>query len=110
MELSTEEQEMRQEQRQQMFGRPDAGPPAGLLEVPPGLATASGGGNGLDSTFDLSHELRTSLAVVTLISGNLDRLYERRKMIRDLRQHTHRLNSVVGDLLTLPGDCDPHPI
>ena len=43
---------------------------------------------------DIAHALRTRLAVITLLSGNLDMLYERledekrRKMIRDLRLHT----------------------
>jgi len=56
---------------------------------------------------DLSHELRTSLAIITLISGNLDLLYERledherKKMIRDIRKHTQKLNDLVGDVLTL---------
>jgi len=113
MELDAEEKEMRQENRRQMFVRQEARPPAGLLGVSPSIVAVLDGEGSLDSTFDLSHELRTSLAVVTLVSGNLDRLYERlddgqrRKMIRDIRQHMHKLNSVIGDLLTLPNDCDP---
>lgn len=53
----------------------------------------------------LSHELRTSLAIITLLCGNLDRLYERlnekdrRAIIRNLRKHTHKLNALVGDVL-----------
>ena len=113
MEPSTEEKEMRQEPKSQLLVRHDVPPPAGLLNVSPGFAAALEGGRVLDSAFDLSHELRTSLAVVTLVSGNLDRLYERlddgqrRKMIRDIRQHMRKLNNVIGDLLTLPSDCDP---
>ena len=91
----------------------DGGPPVGLLNVPPGTNGSLGGNGSDDPAFDLSHELRTSLAVITLISGNLDRLYERlddgqrRKMIQDLRKHTHKLNGVIGDILTLPAECDP---
>lgn len=113
MELATEEKEMRQERRQQIFVRQDAGPPAGLLNVPPSVAAVLEGKGSPDPAFDLAHELRTSLAVVTLASGNLDRLYERlddgqrRKMIRDIRQHMHKLNSAIGDLLAMPNDCDP---
>jgi signal transduction histidine kinase len=67
-----------------------------------------GGVDGLvDLPFDLSHELRTSLAVLTLLCGNLDRLYERlgdeerRTMIQKMRKHTQRLNELVGDVLAL---------
>lgn len=54
---------------------------------------------------DISHALRTQLAVITLLSGNLDLLYERlddeerHAMIKDLRQHTHELNDLARDLL-----------
>lgn len=103
----TEEKEMQQKFNPRLPLHQDGGPPAGLLSIPPG-------GNGsINEAFDISHELRTSLAVITLISGNLDRLYERlddgqrRKMIQDIRKHTHRLNSVISDILTLPADCDP---
>lgn len=43
---------------------------------------------------NVSHELRTPLSIITLLSGNLDTLYDRlapakrRKMIRDIREHT----------------------
>jgi light-regulated signal transduction histidine kinase (bacteriophytochrome) len=59
---------------------------------------------------DISHEVRTSLAIITLLSGNLDLLYERmdeekrRKMIRDIRKHTRRLNHLIGDVLSLCND------
>jgi signal transduction histidine kinase len=58
-----------------------------------------------DATADLSHELRTSLAIITLLCGNLDRLYERlgdderRRMIQRLRHQMQRLNELVGDVL-----------
>ncbi|MGD8518285.1 MAG: hypothetical protein PVG54_15075 [Anaerolineae bacterium] len=59
---------------------------------------------------DLAHELRTSLAALTLLSGNLDLLYDRlddvrrRKMIRDMRRHMHRLNTLVGNILEFDED------
>lgn len=54
---------------------------------------------------EFHHELRTQLAAITLLSGNLDLLYERlddeqrRKLIKDLRRHTHALNDLAGELL-----------
>jgi hypothetical protein len=54
---------------------------------------------------DISHTLRTQLTIITLLSGNLDLLYEqldddkRRAMIKDLRKHTHLLNELAGDVL-----------
>lgn len=54
---------------------------------------------------DISHTLRTQLAIITLLSGNLDLFYERlddekrRAMIKDLRKHAHALNNLAGDIL-----------
>jgi hypothetical protein len=54
---------------------------------------------------DISHTLRTQLAIITLLSGNLDLFYERlddekrRAMIKDLRKHAHVLNNLAGDIL-----------
>ena len=54
---------------------------------------------------NVSHELRTPLSIITLISGNLDRLYDRlddgrrRKMIHDIRGHAQVLNDLIGDVL-----------
>ena len=54
---------------------------------------------------NVSHELRTPLSVITFISGNLDMLYERldeakrRKMIRDIREHTQTLNDLISRIL-----------
>jgi K+-sensing histidine kinase KdpD len=51
--------------------------------------------------------LRTSLAIITLVSGNLDLLYERlddeerQRMIRSIRKHTQKLNDLIGDMLEL---------
>jgi signal transduction histidine kinase len=62
-------------------------------------------------TCDLSHELRTSLAIITLICGNLDLLYERlqdeerRRMIQRVRKHTEKLNKLIGDMLVLGKDA-----
>jgi PAS domain S-box-containing protein len=56
---------------------------------------------------NVSHELRTPLSVLTLVSGNLDTLYDRlddekrRKMIRDVREHTQTLNGLVGNVLEI---------
>jgi len=55
---------------------------------------------------DISHLLRTQLAIITLLTGNLDILYERldddrrREMIRDIRAHTRVLNDLAISLLT----------
>jgi signal transduction histidine kinase len=59
------------------------------------------------SVSDLSHQLRTTLAVITLLSGNLDLLYgrlsdeQRQKIIRDIRAHTQKLNEFIDSVLAL---------
>lgn len=56
---------------------------------------------------NVSHELRTPLSVITLISDNLEGLYDRlddtkrRKMIRDIQKHTESLNNLIGDVLEI---------
>jgi signal transduction histidine kinase len=56
---------------------------------------------------DLAHELRTTLAIITLLSGNLDLLYERlddeqrRKMVRGIRKQAAKLNAFIEDVLEL---------
>ncbi|MCB0209053.1 MAG: response regulator [Anaerolineae bacterium] len=56
---------------------------------------------------NVSHELRTPLSVITLLSDNLDGLYDRldevkrRKMIRDIQKHTESLNNLIGDVLEI---------
>jgi two-component system phosphate regulon sensor histidine kinase PhoR len=56
---------------------------------------------------NVSHELRTPLSVIALVSGNLDRLYDRlddekrQKMIRDIREYAQVLNDLIGDVLEL---------
>ncbi len=56
---------------------------------------------------NVSHELRTPLSVLTLVSDNLDALYERlsddrrRKMIQDIQKHTQVLNELIGDVLEI---------
>ncbi len=56
---------------------------------------------------NVSHELRTPLSIITLLIGNLDRLYQRledarrREMIRDVREHVGVLNELVGDVLEI---------
>ena len=54
---------------------------------------------------DISHTLRTELAIITLLSGNLDLFYEQlddeksRATIKDPRRHAHILNDLAGDIL-----------
>ena len=56
---------------------------------------------------NISHELRTPLSIITLLSGNLDTLYERlgdekrRSMIRDIRRHAQVLDELIGDVLDI---------
>ena len=76
---------------------------------PPELTGLQGDQTGID----LSHEVRTSLAVITLVSGNLDLLYERlgdderRKMIRNIRTHTRKLNDLIDEVLAICNDRGP---
>jgi signal transduction histidine kinase len=69
-----------------------------------------------EEPYDLSHQVRTTLAIITLLSGNLDLLYDRlddgrrQDMIHDLRQHTRHLNSLVTDILDLCNDEGPFPM
>lgn len=56
---------------------------------------------------NVSHELRTPLSVLTLVSDNLDSLYDRlddgkrQKMIRDIQKHTRILNDLINDVLEI---------
>lgn len=56
---------------------------------------------------NVSHELRTPLSVLTLVSDNLDMLYDRlddnrrRKMIRDIQKHIQILNELISDVLDI---------
>ncbi len=56
---------------------------------------------------NVSHELRTPISVITLISGNLDALYDqlddnkRRKMIKDIRRHIEVLDNLISDILEI---------
>jgi two-component system phosphate regulon sensor histidine kinase PhoR len=56
---------------------------------------------------NVSHELRTPLSIITLVSGNLDRLYDRlsdekrHKMIRDIRDQAQVLSDLVGGVLEI---------
>jgi signal transduction histidine kinase len=60
-----------------------------------------------DFVSNVSHELRTPLSVLTLVSDNLDTLYQRlddgkrRKMIKDIQKHTKILNELNGDVLEI---------
>jgi len=56
---------------------------------------------------NVSHELRTPLSILTLVSDNLNTLYDRladnrrRKMIRDIQKHTQVLNDLIEDVLEI---------
>jgi signal transduction histidine kinase len=56
-------------------------------------------------TANIAHELLTPLSVITLLGGNLERLYhklddtKRLKMIHDIRWHTHLLHELVENTL-----------
>lgn len=56
---------------------------------------------------NVSHELRTPLSVLTLLSGNLDALYDRiddgkrRGLVRDIREYVRRLNELVASVLEI---------
>jgi signal transduction histidine kinase len=69
-------------------------------------------GNLEDLAQRISHELRTCLSIVTFLSGNLDLLYERlddekrRKMIRDIRKHAQKINSLVESMSYMAGMPD----
>jgi signal transduction histidine kinase len=95
----------------------EAGSPFGLVaSTGDGVLVHEAGNLSDQAVANLAHELRTSLAVVTLLSGNLDLLYERldddrrRRIIRDIRKHTQTLNDLIGDVLALCNDRGPLPI
>jgi signal transduction histidine kinase len=54
---------------------------------------------------DVAHELRTPLSIITLMIGNLDRLYmnlddeTRHKLIQDVRKHIRSLNDLIDSVL-----------
>lgn len=56
---------------------------------------------------DVTHELRTPLSILTLISGNLDLLYDqlddskRHQMIQEIRAHAQIMNDLIGDVLDI---------
>lgn len=56
---------------------------------------------------NISHELKTPLSVITLLSGNLDTIYEaitdekRRHMIQDIRKQAQELNNLVENVLEM---------
>ncbi len=91
----------------QTLGLPKAGPSVRFCHTP---STDDPIQEGHDEPIDISHELRTILAIITLVSGNLDLFYERldeekrRKMIRDIRTQTRKLNTLVCDVLDYCGE------
>jgi PAS domain S-box-containing protein len=56
---------------------------------------------------NVSHELRTPLSIITLLSGNLDTLFDRlnpdkrRSMVRDIREHAQVLNDLISSVLEI---------
>jgi hypothetical protein len=58
-----------------------------------------------DGSSELSQAVRNSLAILTLLSGNLDLLWDRlddgkrKEMVHDLRQQTRVLNGLVVGFL-----------
>jgi PAS domain S-box-containing protein len=56
---------------------------------------------------NVSHELRTPLSVITLVTDNLETLYDRlddpqrRDMIGDIQKHAQVLNDLIGDVLEI---------
>ncbi|MBN1318981.1 MAG: PAS domain-containing protein [Anaerolineales bacterium] len=56
---------------------------------------------------NVSHELKTPLSVIMLLSGNLDMLYnrmdddKRREIVKNIRENTRVLGSLISDLLYL---------
>ncbi|MCU0490502.1 MAG: PAS domain-containing sensor histidine kinase [Chloroflexaceae bacterium] len=56
---------------------------------------------------NVSHEIRTPLSVLTLLSGNLDTLYDRldeskrRALIRDIRSYARLLNDLIAGILEI---------
>lgn len=59
-------------------------------------------GSATNTDAEVAHEIRTELTILTLLSGNLDLLYDlldddkRRQMIQSMRKHTRALNELVG--------------
>lgn len=54
---------------------------------------------------NVSHELKTPLSVITLITDNLETLYDRlddgkrQKMLRDIQKHTQNLNTLIDSIM-----------
>ena len=101
---------MQQEPARHISDLHDVEPPPRLAGVQKDVTLLEGTGGSQDQPLDISHELRTSLAIITLLSGNLDLLYERledderQRMIRGIRKHTQKVNNLVGDVLELCND------
>lgn len=79
-------------------------------EVPVTGTCGPGDASGLESY--LSHTVRTQLTIITLLSTNLDLLYDRlddekrKKMIRELREQTRLLNGLVVNALEMLQGAD----
>jgi len=83
----------------------DAGLPGNLTALRGSEGAQAASGSVVPGEAALSYELRTLLGIITLVSGNLDLLYERlsdgqrRKMICDLRTYTRKLNDLIDAVL-----------
>lgn len=89
-----------------LFELNQPGQPRGLVSVQRDITPLKKAERAKDEfVSNVSHELRTPLSILTLVSDNLDLLYERlddqkrRKMIRDIQKQTQILNELIGDIL-----------
>ena len=98
---------MPQQLGRMMLEAHDGGGPGGLAVFRSAEGRYGPPGPGVSEEAALAYELRTLLGIITLVSGNLDLLYERlsddqrRKMIWDLRTYTRKLNDLIDDVLAL---------
>jgi K+-sensing histidine kinase KdpD len=106
-ESASEEQEMLQEQIHTIPDSHDLDLPNCVMGVQKHHMPFAKQDTYEESVSALSHELRTTLAIITLLSGNLDLLYgrlsdgQRQKIIRDIRTHTQKLNDFIDGVLAL---------
>ncbi|MCL4294115.1 MAG: response regulator [Anaerolineae bacterium] len=89
-----------------LFELDQPGQPSGFVSVQRDITPLKKAERAKDEfVSNVSHELRTPLSILTLVSDNLDLLYERldeqkrRKMIRDIQKQTQILNELIGDIL-----------
>ena len=83
-------------------------PPIGFVAVQQDITPLKKADRAKDEfVSNVSHELRTPLSILTLVSDNLESLYnrldddKRQKMIRDIQKHTQILNDLINDVLEI---------